>query len=155
MEGRMTVCNMSIEGGARAGMIAPDDTTFQYLNGRQFAPKGADWDAAVARWRRLPTDAGAKFDREVTIDGDALEPMITWGTNPGMGIPITGAVPEPSSVSDPLERDALSKALSVHGPRSRASRSPAMRSTWFSSAAAPIHASPICAAPPPFSRAAK
>ena len=111
MEGRMTVCNMSIEGGARAGMIAPDDTTFQYLHGRQFAPKGADWDAAVARWRTLPTDAGAKFDREVTINGDALEPMITWGTNPGMGISINAAVPEPSSVSDPLERDALSKAL--------------------------------------------
>jgi 3-isopropylmalate/(R)-2-methylmalate dehydratase large subunit len=115
MEGRMTVCNMSIEGGARAGMIAPDDTTFQYLNGRQFAPKGADWDAAVARWRRLPTDQGAKFDREVTINGDALEPMITWGTNPGMGIPISAAVPEPSSVSDPLERDALTKALTYMG----------------------------------------
>jgi 3-isopropylmalate/(R)-2-methylmalate dehydratase large subunit len=111
MEGRMTVCNMSIEGGARAGMIAPDDTTFQYLNGREFAPKGADWDAAVARWRKLPSDAGATFDREVTINGDGLEPMITWGTNPGMGIPISGAVPEPSSVSDPLERDALTKAL--------------------------------------------
>jgi 3-isopropylmalate/(R)-2-methylmalate dehydratase large subunit len=111
MEGRMTVCNMSIEGGARAGMIAPDDTTFQYLHGRRFAPRGADWDAAVARWRRLPTDAAAKFDREVAINGDALEPMITWGTNPGMGIPISGAVPEPSSVSDALERDALTKAL--------------------------------------------
>jgi len=111
MEGRMTVCNMSIEGGARAGMIAPDDTTFNYLHGREFAPKGAEWDAAVARWRKLPTDAGAKFDREVTINGDALEPMITWGTNPGMGIPITAAIPEPSSVSDPLERDALTKAL--------------------------------------------
>jgi 3-isopropylmalate/(R)-2-methylmalate dehydratase large subunit len=111
MEGRMTVCNMSIEGGARAGMIAPDDTTFNYLHGREFAPKGADWDAAVARWRKLPTDAGAKFDREVIINGDALEPMITWGTNPGMGIPISAAIPEPSSVSDPLERDALTKAL--------------------------------------------
>ena len=115
MEGRMTVCNMSIEGGARAGMIAPDDTTFQYLHGRQFAPKGADWDAAVARWRKLPTDEGAKFDREVTINGDALEPMITWGTNPGMGVSINGAIPEPSSVSDPLERDALAKALIYMG----------------------------------------
>jgi len=115
MEGRMTVCNMSIEGGARAGMIAPDDTTFQYLNGRQYAPKGADWDAAVARWRKLPTDEGARFDREVSIDGDTLEPMITWGTNPGMGVSINEAVPEPSSVSDPLERDALAKALIYMG----------------------------------------
>jgi 3-isopropylmalate/(R)-2-methylmalate dehydratase large subunit len=115
MEGRMTVCNMSIEGGARAGMIAPDDTTFNYLHGRHFAPKGAEWDAAVARWRKLPTDAGAKFDREVTINGDALEPMITWGTNPGMGVSINNPIPEPSSVSDPLERDALSKALTYMG----------------------------------------
>ncbi|HWF08577.1 MAG TPA: 3-isopropylmalate dehydratase large subunit [Bryobacteraceae bacterium] len=115
MEARMTVCNMSIEGGARAGMIAPDDTTFNYLHGRRFAPKGADWDAAVARWRKLPTDPGAKFDREVTISGDALEPMITWGTNPGMGVSINNPIPEPSSVSDPLERDALTKALTYMG----------------------------------------
>ncbi|MDP9053297.1 MAG: 3-isopropylmalate dehydratase large subunit [Acidobacteriota bacterium] len=115
MEGRMTVCNMSIEGGARAGMIAPDDTTLNYLHGRPFSPKGAEWDAAVARWRKLPTDPGAKFDREITIHGDALEPMITWGTNPGMGVSINAAIPEPSSVSDPLERDALAKALSYMG----------------------------------------
>ena len=100
MEGRMTVSNMSIEAGARAGMIAPDDTTFEYLHGRQYSPKGADWDAAVARWRKLPTDDGAKFDLEVSIDGDALEPMITWGTNPGMGIPITGPIPNPSTGSE-------------------------------------------------------
>ena len=115
MEGRMTVCNMSIEAGARAGMIAPDDTTFQYLHGRPFSPKGADWDAAVARWKQLPTDDGARFDREVSIDGDSLEPMITWGTNPGMGVSISGAVPEPSGISDPLERDAVAKALSYMG----------------------------------------
>ena len=115
MEGRMTVCNMSIEGGARAGMIAPDDTTFNYLHGRRFAPKGADWDAAVARWRKLPTDHGAKFDREITINADALEPMITWGTNPGMGVSINSPIPEPSSASDALERDALTKALSYMG----------------------------------------
>ena len=115
MEGRMTVCNMSIEGGARAGMIAPDDVTFEYLHGRHFAPKGADWDTAVARWRQLPTDEGAKFDREVHIDGDALEPMITWGTNPGMGIPIGSPIPEPSSVSDPMERESLAKALTYMG----------------------------------------
>ena len=100
MEGRMTVSYMSIEAGARAGMVAPDDTTFQYLNGRHFAPKGAAWDAAVARWRQLPTDEGAAFDQEITIDGNSLEPMITWGTNPGMGIPITRAVPNPSTSSD-------------------------------------------------------
>src|SRR5215831_4350893 len=87
MEERMTVCNMSIEGGARAGLVAPDDTTFQYLNGRPHAPKGADWDASVARWKQLPSDEGAQYDRTVTIDANALEPMITYGTNPGMGVP--------------------------------------------------------------------
>lgn len=115
MEGRMTVCNMSIEAGARAGLVAPDDTTFNYLHGRDFAPKGKDWDAAVARWKQLPTDEGATFDRQVIIDGDALEPMITWGTNPGMGVSISGAVPEPSTIADPLERDAVSKALAYMG----------------------------------------
>jgi 3-isopropylmalate/(R)-2-methylmalate dehydratase large subunit len=94
MEERMTVCNMSIEGGARAGLIAPDDTTFQYLSGRPHAPKGADWDAAVARWRQLPTDEGATYDRSLTIDADALEPMITYGTNPGMGVAITQPLPD-------------------------------------------------------------
>ena len=115
MEERMTVCNMSIEGGARAGMIAPDDTTFQYLAGRQFAPKGADWDSALARWRQLPSDFGAAFDREIVIDGDTLDPMITWGTNPGMGVSINEAIPDPSSVSDPLERESLTKALAYMG----------------------------------------
>jgi 3-isopropylmalate/(R)-2-methylmalate dehydratase large subunit len=107
----MTVCNMSIEGGARAGLIAPDDATCQYVSGRTFAPKGPDWDAAVARWRTLPTDDGATYDRELTIDTGALEPMITFGTNPGMGIPISGAVPDPASISDPAERETLTKAL--------------------------------------------
>jgi 3-isopropylmalate/(R)-2-methylmalate dehydratase large subunit len=111
MEERMTVCNMSIEGGARAGLIAPDDQTFEYLAGRPFAPKGADWDAAVARWKTLPTDDGATYDRSLTIDGAALEPMITFGTNPGMGMPITGTVPDPGSIGDALERDSLRKAL--------------------------------------------
>src|SRR6478752_8986083 len=95
MEQRMTVCNMSIEGGARAGLIAPDDTTFEYLHGRPYAPSGAAWDAAVDRWRQLPTDDGATYDRTITIDADALEPMVTYGTNPGMGIPITSRVPSP------------------------------------------------------------
>src|SRR5438477_8057380 len=96
MEERMTVCNMSIEGGARAGLIAPDETTFEYLKGRPHAPKGADWDAAVERWKQLPSDEGAVYDRTITIDADALEPMITYGTNPGMGMAITAALPEPS-----------------------------------------------------------
>jgi 3-isopropylmalate/(R)-2-methylmalate dehydratase large subunit len=111
MEERMTVCNMSIEGGARAGLVAPDDTTYQYVKGRPFAPKGADWDAAVARWRTLPSDEGAAYDREITIDADTLEPRITFGTNPGMGISINGDVPDPASVGDPLERETLIKAL--------------------------------------------
>ncbi|HEX4809740.1 MAG TPA: 3-isopropylmalate dehydratase large subunit [Bryobacteraceae bacterium] len=111
MEERMTICNMSIEGGARAGLVAPDDTTYQYLAGRHFAPKGADWDCAVALWRQLPTDDGAVFGKSIHIDATALEPMITFGTNPGMGIAITAAVPDPASMSDPLERDSLGKAL--------------------------------------------
>ncbi|HSD90041.1 MAG TPA: 3-isopropylmalate dehydratase large subunit, partial [Kofleriaceae bacterium] len=100
MEGRMTVCNMSIEAGARAGMIAPDETTFAWLAGREHAPKGADWDAAVARWRQLHTDDGARFDRTVVIDASAIEPMITFGTNPGMGIAVTQPVPAPATPAD-------------------------------------------------------
>ncbi|MCC6390701.1 MAG: 3-isopropylmalate dehydratase large subunit [Bryobacterales bacterium] len=111
MEERMTVCNMSIEGGARAGLVAPDDKTYQFLAGRRYAPKGADWDAAVARWNQLASDAGAVYDKAVTLDAASLEPMITFGTNPGMGIPITSAVPDPAAVSDPMERDSLRKAL--------------------------------------------
>lgn len=111
MEGRMTICNMSIEGGARAGMIAPDDTTFDYVAGREFAPKGADWDAAVARWRQLPTDDGAEYDAVVELDADALEPMITYGNNPGMGIPITARVPDPDALGDHHQKAALRKAL--------------------------------------------
>jgi 3-isopropylmalate/(R)-2-methylmalate dehydratase large subunit len=111
MEQRMTVCNMSIEGGARAGLIAPDDTTYQYLNGRTFSPKGAEWDKAVARWKQLPTDEGATFDKTISIDADTLEPMITYGTNPGMGVSINQPVPDPSKITDPLERESVSKAL--------------------------------------------
>ncbi|MCS7025138.1 MAG: 3-isopropylmalate dehydratase large subunit [Bryobacteraceae bacterium] len=111
MEERMTVCNMSIEAGARAGLIAPDDTTYQYLAGRRFAPKGPDWDTALARWKQLPTDDGATYDHSISLDGSALEPMITFGTNPGMGIPITQPIPDPASLSDPLERESLIKAL--------------------------------------------
>jgi 3-isopropylmalate/(R)-2-methylmalate dehydratase large subunit len=104
MEQRMTVCNMSIEAGARAGMIAPDDTTYQYIAGRPLAPQGAAWDAAVKRWRALPSDAGATFDSEVTIDVARMRPMVTFGTNPGMVIPIDGAVP---TDDDPAFRKAL------------------------------------------------
>jgi len=111
MEARMTLCNMSIEGGARAGMVAPDDTTFEYLRGRPLVPQGADWDAAVARWRQLATDDGATYDRTVTLHADALEPMITYGTNPGMGIPITAPIPDPMTLPDVNARRSLRKAL--------------------------------------------
>ena len=115
MEERMTVCNMSIEGGARAGLVAPDDTTFQYLRGRPHAPKGADWDGAVARWKELPTDEGAAYDRSVALDAGALEPMITYGTSPGMGVPITAPIPDPAQVTDPMARDSITKALKYMG----------------------------------------
>jgi 3-isopropylmalate/(R)-2-methylmalate dehydratase large subunit len=111
MEQRMTICNMSIEGGARAGLIAPDDTTFEYVHGRPHAPHAAAWDTAVERWRQLPTDDGATFDRSITIDADSLEPMVTYGTNPGMGIPITSRVPSPDDQADPSQRRALERAL--------------------------------------------
>jgi 3-isopropylmalate/(R)-2-methylmalate dehydratase large subunit len=111
MEGRMTVCNMSIEAGARAGMIAPDETTFAYLEGRERAPKGAAWDAAVKRWRVLRTDHGATFDKTVTIDASKLEPMITYGTNPGMGMQISEAIPTAASFRDPSQRAAFEKAM--------------------------------------------
>lgn len=111
MEERMTVCNMSIEAGARAGLIAPDDTTYEYLKGRPSAPKGREWDEAIARWKQLPSDKGAAYDKLLVLDASELEPMITFGTNPGMGIPITADVPDPASVSDPIERESLAKAL--------------------------------------------
>ena len=117
MEQRMTICNMSIEGGARAGLIAPDDTTFAYIEGRPHAPSGAAWDAAVASWRTLPTDAGAPYDQSISIDAGALEPMVTYGTNPGMGIPITARVPEPATQADPAQRRALERALEYMGLR--------------------------------------
>ena len=111
MEERMTICNMSIEGGARAGLVAPDDTTYQYIAGREFAPKGADWDAGLARWKHLPTDAGAKYDHTLVMDASSLEPMVTFGTNPGMGISVSGSIPDPSNVSDPGQKADLIKAL--------------------------------------------
>ena len=115
MEERMTVCNMSIEGGARAGMVAPDETTFEYVAGREFAPQGAGWDRAIERWQALPTDEGAIFDRSITLEASKLEPMITYGTNPGMGMPITAAIPEPNGGMSASERQALKKALAYMG----------------------------------------
>ncbi len=111
MEGRMTICNMSIEAGARAGMVAPDETTFEYLKGRPHAPTGSDWDEAVAYWKTLKTDEGAVFDAEVFIDADTLDPFVTWGTNPGQGVSLMDSVPDPSSFSDSSERAAAERAL--------------------------------------------
>jgi 3-isopropylmalate/(R)-2-methylmalate dehydratase large subunit len=115
MEARMTVCNMSIEAGARAGMVAPDDTTFDYLRGRQHAPTGADWDAAVTSWRGLVTDEGATFDREVVIDASTLRPFVTWGTNPAQGAPLSASVPVPAQIAEPAERAATERALQYMG----------------------------------------
>ncbi len=111
MEGRMTICNMSIEAGARAGMVAPDEITFEYLKGRPHAPTGSDWDAAVEYWKTLKTDDGAVFDAEVFIDADTLDPFVTWGTNPGQGVSLMDSVPDPSSISDSSERAAAERAL--------------------------------------------
>ncbi|HSL57521.1 MAG TPA: 3-isopropylmalate dehydratase large subunit, partial [Acidimicrobiales bacterium] len=115
MEGRMTVCNMSIEAGAKAGLIAPDDTTFEYLRGRRYAPTGADWDAAVAEWRTLVTDDGATFDHEVVLDATTIVPHVSWGTNPAQVVPITGVVPDPDSFDEPSARDAARRALTYMG----------------------------------------
>ena len=111
MDGRMTVCNMSIEAGARAGMIAPDETTFEYVRGRQFAPQGSEFDAAVERWKQLPTDQGATYDKTEIFDASAFEPYVTWGTNPGMVAPISGHVPDPASLEDAAAQEAATRAL--------------------------------------------
>ena len=111
MEGRMTICNMSIEAGARAGMVAPDETTFEFLRGRPHAPQGADWDTAVAAWQELRTDEGAEFDTEVYIDASTLSPFVTWGTNPGQGVPLSASVPDPELIFDEGQRQSAEKAL--------------------------------------------
>jgi 3-isopropylmalate/(R)-2-methylmalate dehydratase large subunit len=111
MEGRMTICNMSIEAGARAGLVAPDQITFDYLKGRPHAPEGADWDAAVEYWKTLKTDDDAVFDAEVFIDADTLDPFVTWGTNPGQGVSLLDSVPNPAEITDPNERAAAERAL--------------------------------------------
>jgi 3-isopropylmalate/(R)-2-methylmalate dehydratase large subunit len=115
MEGRMTVCNMSIEGGARAGMVAPDEVTFGYLEGRQHAPTGKAWEEALDNWRALPTDEGATFDKEVALDAADLVPHVTWGTNPAQVVPIDGAVPDPDSFAEPAERESAARALAYMG----------------------------------------
>jgi 3-isopropylmalate/(R)-2-methylmalate dehydratase large subunit len=115
MEGRMTLCNMSIEAGARAGMVAPDETTFEYVQGREHAPTGAAWDEAVTYWRTLPSDADAVFDAEVHLDATTLSPYVTWGTNPGQGLPLSGSVPSPANASDEVERTAIERALDYMG----------------------------------------
>ena len=115
MEARMTLCNMTIEAGARAGLVAPDETTFAYLKGRPYAPKGADWDQAVAYWKRLPSDADAKYDIAVTVDASKLIPYVTWGTSPEDALPITGSVPDPASAADQGKRDAIKRSLDYMG----------------------------------------
>ena len=115
MEGRMTVCNMSIEAGARAGTVAPDDTTFAYVEGRPHAPQGADWERALEDWRTLPTDPGATFDREVTLDATELKPFVSWGTNPAQSVTIDGEVPDPDSFAEPGKREAAARALAYMG----------------------------------------
>jgi 3-isopropylmalate/(R)-2-methylmalate dehydratase large subunit len=112
MEQRMTLCNMSIEAGARAGMVAPDETTFQYLSGREYAPRGEAWERSLRQWESLPSDEGATFDKTVALDAASLEPMITFGTNPGMGMPVNGRIPTPDEIQDPAQKAALEKALS-------------------------------------------
>ena len=111
MEGRMTICNMSIEAGARAGMVAPDETTFEYVKGKEHAPAGEEWDAALAYWRTLFTDSDAVFDAEVTIDASTLSPFVTWGTNPGQGLPLSASVPSPEDAKDDVDRVAIERAL--------------------------------------------
>jgi 3-isopropylmalate/(R)-2-methylmalate dehydratase large subunit len=115
MEGRLTVCNMSIEGGAKAGMIAPDDTTYDYINGRPFAPKGAAWDAALKQWRSLPSDDGAIFDRVLSLAGADIAPMVTWGTSPEDAAPVTARIPDPSSAPDVAKREGIERALAYQG----------------------------------------
>ncbi|WP_314746234.1 3-isopropylmalate dehydratase large subunit [uncultured Rothia sp.] len=111
MEGRMTMCNMSIEAGARAGMVAPDETTFEYIKGRPHAPKGEEWDKALEYWKTLPTDEGAVFDKEIFINADELEPFVTWGTNPGQGVPLSQSVPSPDDFEDENDKVAATRAL--------------------------------------------
>lgn len=115
MEGRMTICNMSIEGGARAGLVAPDETTFAYMEGRKFVPQGADWEKALDAWRQLPTDEGAEFDTTVTLNGGDIEPCVTWGTTPAQSVPVTGRVPSPDEAANPQAKELAERSLQYMG----------------------------------------
>ena len=151
----MTVCNMSIEGGARAGMVAPDETTFAYLEGRPHAPSGAAWDEALAYWATLPTDDGAAFDNEVRPRGaPAWSPHVTWGTNPAQVAPIDGRVPDPDSFDDPGDREAAARALGLHGARGRHAAARGGRRHGLPRARAPTRASRTSGPRPPCSRGA-
>src|SRR4051794_11131583 len=154
MEGRMTICNMSIEAGAKAGLIAPDDTTFAYVEGRPHAPTGVLWEQALDDWRALPTDEGAVFDREVFLVGAAIRPHVSWGTNPGQVVPIDGAVPHPDAIEDPGAREVANRALRYMGlePVLRCAR---FRSTRCSSVPARTAGSKISGSPPRWSPAAR
>ncbi len=154
MESRMTICNMSIEAGARAGMIAPDEITYEFVKGRPHAPQGADWDAAVAAWDQLKTDDDAVFDAEVHIDGSALTPFVTWGTNPGQGAPLGDSVPDPADFADESERLAAEKALAYMGLEAGTPLREC-RSTPFSSVRAPTGVSRIFVRLQRFSRGAR
>ena len=147
MEGRMTVCNMAIEGGARAGLIAPDEKTFDYVKGRPMAPKGGAWEMAVAAWRGLKTDPGAHFDKTVILEADKIAPVVTWGTSPEDVLPITATVPDPMSFESAAKQAAAKRSLEYMGlePGVRLRMS---RSTRSSSAPAPMGGSRICARSP-------
>ena len=119
MEERMTICNMSIEAGARAGMIAPDEKTFEYIKGRRYAPKGREYEEAVAEWRKLRTDDGAVFDKSITLDASEMAPQVSWGTNPGMVTDITGTVPDPDAMDDENNRKATRERARIHGAKSQ------------------------------------
>ena len=149
MEGRMTLCNMSIEGGARAGLVAPDETTFDYVKGRDHAPPGQDWEDAVAYWRTLATDEGAVFDKEVVLDAAAISPHVTWGTNPAQVAPISGTDPRPRSHGGPGRPGSGRAGPGVHGPQGRAPRCATSPWTRSSSARAPTRGSRTCGPPPP------
>ena len=153
MEGRLTLCNMSIEAGGRCGMVAPDEETFAYLKGRPYAPKGADFDRAVDDWSRLVSDADATFDREVSLDAGDVAPIVTWGTTPDDALPIDGRVPNPARETDAARANTCARHSTIWG-FSRAPNSPISPSTACSSARAPMRASKTCAPPPPCSRAA-
>ena len=145
MEARMTICNMSIEAGARAGMIAPDETTYEFIKGRPHAPSGAEWDEAVAAWELLKTDEGAEFDNEVHIDASALTPFVTWGTNPGQGAPLGDRVPDPELIVDESERQGSREGAHLHGSSTPVCRFGMFLSTPCSSVRAPTDASKTCA----------